>query len=223
MPKKDSPEIYIRKKRRILGELIKKAEIKSDKAFVSIHGSSKEMLLTYESEGLVAAINGSGTLGLDHQVCQEAVKLTNYVMEAGGIIINGGRNSGIMEATSRAAKDYSLGVIFPELEKKANAYGQKVIVNSPTPRNEILAICAPAIVIFRGGLGSLMMLMRAIVHIRNRVYHPEQPPQLLFVSNYWIGLLQVLFNLGCLPRDFIKEIIFFDRAEQIIAKLPKNN
>jgi predicted Rossmann-fold nucleotide-binding protein len=220
MPRLDLKKIYAERKRRVLGEVMKEAEVKSQNAWLRIHGSSKELLVTYESKGLVVAINGSGSLELGHTVCREASLLAEYIKKQGGIVLNGGRNTGVMEATSCAAGDQSLGVIFPEIEKQANKYGMKMMVNAPTPRIELLGTCAPIMVIFRGGLGSLMMLMRAIVHTRNRVYHPEQPPQLVFVSTYWIGLLNTMLNLGCLPREFLTELNFFDNADKIIEKIP---
>lgn len=215
-------DIYQKKKRRILGEILQKGESKSSNAWVSIHGSSKEYLLTYESEGLVVAINGSGTIKADHPQSQDAAKITEYVVNKGGLVINGGRKSGIMEASSKVGKEKSLGIIFPELEKEASKYGPIAKVNAPTPRIELLGTCAPIIVIFRGGLGSLMMLMRAIVHIKNLKYHhPALPPQLVFVSNYWIGLLTTLMNMGTIPKEFLAELHFFGSAEEVIKKIPE--
>lgn len=211
---------FAQKKWRTLGQVVREAEAKNANAWVQIHRSSHQDLVTYESRGLVVAINGSGSLHADHPQCQEAVALTEYVMGQGGVILNGGRNSGIMEASSRAAGEHAIGVIFPELRKEASAYGAKAIVNSPTPRIELLAVCAPIVVIFRGGLGTLMALLRSIVHLRNRPYHPELPPQTIFVSNYWIGLLTTMQNLGCLPREFLAELNFFDQAAQITKRLP---
>jgi len=213
--------IYEKKKRRVLGELMVEGELKTSKSWCYIHKSSKEDLMTYESKGLVVAISGSGNLPLDHQQSREASALAKAITEKGGIILNGGRSTGIMEATSRAAGENFVGILFPEIEKEFGKVGVKVLVNSPQPRIELLSTCAPSIVIFRGGLGTLMILMRAIVHIRNRKFHPEQLPQLVFVSNYWIGLLTTMMNLGCLPGEFLKELIFFDNSQQIISKLPK--
>lgn len=221
VPSKKLADIYIKKKRRVLGEMMQRAEVKNTNAWVSIHGSSKEFLLTYESKGLVIALNGSGTIKTDHPQAQDAAKVTKYVTDKGGIVINGGRKSGVMEASSKVGKEKCLGIIFPELEKEANKYGPKVKVNAPTPRIELLATCTPIIIIFRGGLGSLMMLMRAITHISNRKYHPEQPPQLVFVSNYWIGLLTTMMNIGALPKEFLAQLIFFGSAEEVIKKIPK--
>ncbi|MBU0597455.1 LOG family protein [Patescibacteria group bacterium] len=212
--------IYQKKKRRIIGELFNEAEIKNTSAWLTLHKSSKEKLITYESEGLVVSISGSGSLPADHNQCQQAAVLTEYVIKQGGIIMNGGRSSGIMESTSKIAKDKAAGIIFPELKKDASSFGEKIMVNSPQPRIELLATCSPIIVVFRGGLGTLMVLMRSIVHIRNRTYHPEQLQQMVFISNYWIGLLTTMMNLGTLPREFLTELKFFDQADNIIEKIP---
>ncbi|MFH1535131.1 MAG: LOG family protein [Patescibacteria group bacterium] len=213
-------DIYIKKKRRSVGEMIKPAEIRNTNAWLSIHGSSKEFLLTYESEGLVVSINGSGALKLDHTQCQEAARLAEYIMKQGGIVMSGGRKSGIMEAVSQVAKEKSMGVIFPELEKEQTKHGKIVITNAPTPRIEILATAAPIIVVFRGGIGSLMMLMRAITHHNNRKFHPKQPPQKVFVSNYWVGLLTSMINMGALPKEFVQDLQIFASADDIIKKIP---
>jgi len=216
----NTKDIYVKKKRRSVGEMIKPAEIKNANAWLSIHGSSKEFLLTYESQGLVVSINGSGALKQDHAQCQEAAKLTEYIMKQGGIVMSGGRKSGIMEAVSRVAKNNSLGVIFPELEKEQTKHGKIVVTNAPTPRIEVLATAAPIIVVFRGGIGSLMILMRAITHHNNRKFHPRQEPQIVFISNYWVGLLQSMINMGAMPKEFVSDLNVFATADDIIKKIP---
>ena len=217
-----SKEIYNKKKRRLIGELIEPAEIKTDKAWLSIHKSSKDDLLTYESSGLVVSINGSGTLPMEHHQCEEAGKLAQFVHAQKGIVMNGGRSSGVMGTSTIAADKQQAGIIFPELEKEKMIRGEKVVVNSPQPRIELLATCTPVIVIFRGGLGTLMILMRSIVHIRNREFHPDQLPQMVFVSNYWIGLLSTMMNMDTLPKEFLKELKFFNSASEVISNLPTN-
>lgn len=211
--------LFIKKKRRILGEIMREAELKSSHAWVYIHISHKDELMTYEGSGLVISVNGSGSLELDHTQCREAAKLAAWTAEQGGIVLNGGRNAGVMAASTAAAPKQTIGVIFPELESGANKKGSLVMVNSPQPRNEVLATCAPVVVAYRGGLGTFQVLMRAIVHLRNREYHAEQPPQLLFISNYWIGLLNAMMQLGTLPREFVKQIYFFSSTADVITTL----
>lgn len=218
--KNSSLNLYQKKKRRILGEILRAGELRADHAWVAVHPSSKQLLLTYESEGLVVSVNGGGEIDAHHQQAKDAALLTRYVVERGGIILNGGRSAGIMAASAQAAGDRCLGVIFPELQNQASQRGANVIVNSPTPRIELLATCAPIMVIFRGGLGTLMVLLRAIVHLKNRQYHPEQLPQLVFVSDYWIGLLTTMMNLGALPREFLEALRFFHEGAQILEQIP---
>lgn len=198
-------------------------QLKTAKAWLSIHSSSKDQLVTYESKGLVVSVNGSGSLSLDHPDSNEANKLGQFICQLGGIIMSGGRSSGIMESVARGAGQNYLGIVFPEVVKEGTKYGVQVVVNSPAPRIELLATCSPIIVIFRGGLGTLMVLMRSIVHLRNRKYHPEQLPQIIFVNNYWIGLLTTMMNMGCLPKEFLTELRFFDRTEQIIKEISSLN
>lgn len=223
MNKTNLKTIFDKKKRRLIGELIKPGEIKTNNAWLSIHKSSKDDLLTYESSGLVVSINGSGTLPLEHQQCKEAGHLASVINSQGGIVMNGGRSAGVMATSSLAADKQHAGIIFPELEKESQIKGQKIVVNSPQPRIELLATCTPIIVLFRGGLGTLMILLRSIVHLRNREYHPEQLPQLVFVSNYWIGLLSTMMNMKTLPKEFLSELIFFNSASDIITKLSNKN
>ncbi|MDD5040618.1 MAG: LOG family protein [Patescibacteria group bacterium] len=212
--------IFKKTKRRIIGEVLKTGEVRTDTAWVSVHTSSQKDMVTYEGEGLVVSINGSGSLPLEHAQCVEAQKLAGEIAKRGGIVMTGGRSSGIMEAAASAAGEKSLGVIFPEIEKDASRYGAKVVVNSPQPRIELLGTCSPVIVLFRGGLGTLMTLMRAIVHIKNRSYHLQQLPQLVFVSNYWIGLLHTMMNIDALPKEFLVELKFFNSADEVIKNIP---
>lgn len=212
--------LYVKTKHRVLGGILQEAELKTEHAWSTIHASSKDLLMTYESEGMVVSINGSGTLDVDHHQCILARELTQYIVSRGGIILNGGRSSGIMKASSEAAPENSIGIVFSEVAKEANEHGKKVVVQDPHSRIELLATAAPIVVVFRGGLGTLMVLMRSIAYLNNRRFHPEQPPQLIFVSNYWIGLLTAMMNLGALPKEFVQEIHFFERVDQIIKFLP---
>lgn len=208
------------RKRRILAEVLTPGRLSNGTSTVSIEASSKALLGTYQSRGLVVSINGSGTLQPGHPVIEEARRLATFVAAHDGILLHGGRDSGIMQAVAETAGTQSLGIIFPELEHQQAQGEATVVVNSPTPRIELLATCAPVIVIFRGGLGTLMVLMRAIVHLRNREFHPAQPPQLVYVSNYWVALLTTMMNMGALPREFLTGITIFERADQIVRALP---
>ncbi len=224
MPIKQNLEgIYNEKKWRVVGKIVKEAEVKNGNSWLRISKSSREEMVTYESKGLVASINGSGSLKQDHPQCQQAEQMGKFLMEQGGIVMNGGRSSGIMESSSKAAGDNSLGILFPEIEKENNSYGSKVVVSSPQTRIELLATCAPLVIVFRGGLGTVMVLMRSIVHLKNRKYHAQQLPQMVFVSNYWMGLLHTMMSLGAIPSDFLASLIFFSTAQDIIKRLPKQN
>ena len=222
MPTASSALIWKQKKRRIFGELITEATVRSKASWVAVHRSSKELLLTYESRGLVVSLYGGGELPADHPEIKTAVALATWVAGHDGIVMHGGRGSGIMEAVSVAAGKLCLGVLFSEIRGEAVKQGDNAVVNAPTPRIELLGTCAPVIVIFRGGLGSFQVLMRAIVHVRNRKYHPEQPPQLIFVSDYWIGLLTTMMNLSVLPREFLTELHFFHVLDDITKLIPSN-
>lgn len=210
--------LWEKRKRRILGEASTPIEVSSANAWVSIHGSSKEALLTYESRGLVVAVHGSGSLAATHPQVHEAEILAKQVQDRGGIVLTGGRNSGVMLGATKGAGDKSVGIIFPEL-KQETASPHIVIVNSPTPRIELLGTCAPVTVIFRGGMGTLMVLLRAIVHVRNRSYHKEQPHQVVYVSSYWIALLTSMMSMGALKREFLAQLKFFDTTSQIVPIL----
>lgn len=215
--------IFNKKKRRVIGEMVAPGEVRRAEARVSIQASSKQQLVTYESEGLVVAINGSGSIGMNHPHAEMARSIATAVTTAGGIIITGGRATGIMGAASAVAGDHALGVIFPELKSSATRAGALAVVNAPVARVELLATCAPVIILFRGGLGTMMGLLRAIVHLRNREYHPDQLPQYIFVNTYWVPLLSSMKNMGCLPKEYIQDIILFDTADDVLNRLSITN
>lgn len=220
---KKTDELYGKRKRRFLAEISESGELKRKNAWVSIHTSSKELLGTFESEGLVVSINGGGeSMTMEHPHAQDAIKLAEYVVAQGGIVVNGGRPKGIMEASSIGGGTSVLGVLFPEIDPKTKRLDHPyVMVNAPTPRIEILGTCPPVIVIFQGGLGTLQQVVRSIVHINNRKYHPDQMVQLVFISNYWMPLLQTLVNMHALPAEFLQSIAFFSNSDEIISALPK--
>lgn len=220
MPSNFTSTLFRQRKRRVFGELIKEAEVTNSNAWVTLHRSSKELLLTYESKGLVVSLNGGGGVETSHPDATHAATLAQAIVEAGGVVLNGGRSKGIMETATEAAGKNVLGVIFPELKSEMIKFGATAVVNAPTPRIDVLGTCAPIIVVFRGGLGTFQVLLRAIAHLKNRKFNPEQSPQMMFVSEYWVGLLSSMMNLGVLPREFLTELKFFSRAEQIISAMP---
>ncbi len=212
-------QLYLKKKRRFFGGLLQEAEATAPNAWLAIHCSSKDLLSTYESSGLVVSINGGGSTDAGHPDVDQARAVVAAVMERGGIVLSGGRTTGVMAASAEAPKGRAVGVIFPELRSESQE-GPVAIVNSPTSRTELLATCAPIVIVFRGGIGTFSVLLRAMIHQKNFHYHPEQPPQLLFVNDYWVGLLTTMVNMGAVPADFISGIVFFHDAAAIIKRIP---
>lgn len=216
-----SAELLAKRKRRSFGEVKQRQEVRCEHAWVSIHPSSKELLMTYESEGLVVCINGSGSLEQTHVQSEEAGLLAQEVVKRGGVVLNGGRKTGIMGSTTKAAKGAVLGVVHEQIATANEQAGvPKIVVSKSSSRNELLATCAPVIVIFQGGLGSTQQLIRAIVHVNNVQQEDDQLSHLLFVSTYWYPLLETLVNMGSIPREFLKDVFFFHRYEEVVEHLP---
>lgn len=210
-------ELYAQRKVRVLGKVEQKAETRNTAAWVTIHDSSKTFLLTYESKGLVVAINGGGGLKASHPAVQDGVALAKAVVEKGGCVLNAGRDTGIMQAVAEEVKDKCLGVLHAGQKAEANKFGPKVVVNMPAPRVELMAVSPPIVVVFQGGLGTFQILIRSIV---NLTAQDANLPQMLFVSSYWIPLLDTLCNLGIFSRKYLEQVYFFSSAEDIIAKIP---
>ncbi|MFA6511980.1 MAG: LOG family protein [Patescibacteria group bacterium] len=218
-----SGNLYDLRKRRFFGEVMQEAEIKREKAWAHLHKSSKELLGTFESEGLVVSINGGGEdMPMNHPHAEDAKKLAATIVELGGIVLNGGRKKGIMQASSKGGGQNVIGVLYPEIdEKKQRMKHEYAMVNSPSQRIEILATCPPIMVIFQGGIGTLQQLLRAVVHLHDHQYHPEQLPQMVFISNYWTPMLQTMVNMRALPAQYMENVQFFASADEVIAQLPK--
>ncbi|MFH1598166.1 MAG: hypothetical protein ABIB97_03795 [Patescibacteria group bacterium] len=213
--------LFAQRKVRVLGKIDQEAEVKNTKSWVTVHDSSKAFLITYESKGLVVAINGGGGLKLDHPAALDGIALAKAVVDWGGCVINAGRDTGIMKAVAEEVKDKCLGILYTEQKPHANKVGPKAIVNMPAPRVELMAISPPVVVIFQGELGTFQILIRSVVHMINKkITKEESAPQQVFVSSYWIPILDTLINIGVFKREYLSEINFFSTADEIIAKIP---
>jgi len=214
-------ELFVQRKVRVLGQVEEKAEANNDNSWVTIHDSSKNFLLTFESKGLVVAINGGGGLKADHPAVKDGVALAKAVVDWGGCVLNAGRDSGIMKAVAEEVKDKCLGVLYSAQKPEANQHGPKAIVNMPAPRVELMAISPPVVVIFQGALGTFQILIRSVVNHINKIISEEKgEPQQLFISTYWIPILDLLVNIGVFKREHLKGINFFSSADDILAKIP---
>jgi hypothetical protein len=43
---------------------------------------------------------------------------------------------------------------------------------------------------------------------------------MVFISNYWVGLLQSMINMGAMPKEFVQDLHVFSTAEDIIKQIP---
>ncbi|MBU1148668.1 hypothetical protein KKI23_01120, partial [Patescibacteria group bacterium] len=77
-------QLFAQRKIRVLGTVAEKAEVKNLDSWATIHDSSKPFLLTYESKGLVVAINGGGELSQNHPAIKDGEELAKAITGKGG-------------------------------------------------------------------------------------------------------------------------------------------
>ncbi|PIR97507.1 MAG: hypothetical protein COT91_01055 [Candidatus Doudnabacteria bacterium CG10_big_fil_rev_8_21_14_0_10_41_10] len=201
------------------GTCDKAVRVKNRRGWVKIRGSKTSGMLEFLSSGLVVAFNGAGDEPNGSPAYKDAFRLSRAIVDRGGVVLNGGRNTGIMQATGEAAGKACLGVNFAEQVKKnkAHSYGTRLVIH-PLTRLAILTWCAPVVVIYGGSLGTFHELVNALVAVKNHSLYGFAKPK-LFINEFWRKPLLQLIKSGIIPRSYIADCEFFSKSKDIIKQI----
>lgn len=202
----------------IPGTCDKEVSIRNRNGWVKIR-RTKSGALEFSCSGLIVAFNGGGDEPKDSIVYKDAYKLSRAIVDSGGLVLNGGRNTGIMLATGQAAGKMCLGVNFAaQVEKnKAHSYGKRLIVH-PLTRLAILTWCPPIVIVYKGGLGTFHELVNALVAIKNQALYGLVTPK-IYLSQFWRKPLLACVKAGVLPRPYVNAVVFFNNSDDVLKKI----
>jgi len=186
---------------------------------ISVGRSERAGMFKFKSAGLVVAFNGGGDEPKDTPAYIDASEISRAIVRAGGIVLNGGRNTGIMQATGEVAGKMCLGVNFPEQIKKAKAhnFGTRLVVH-PLTRLALLTWCPPIVIVYSGTLGTFHELINALVGIKNQSLYGITAPQ-LFISQYWKNALSEHVKSKVIPKSYLNDVVFFSDRRTVLKQL----
>lgn len=197
------------------GTVIHEGRVENAHGLVAIMKGVTTGEVEVKTNGLVVAIVGGGNLPQGDPVCFEAQKLATGVATRGGVLVNGGENSGTMLAVTEVEPKITLGVVCPYHEPIH--FGIKTVVNSYQTRKLILSVM-PIVVVFQGQVGTLDDLIGCIGWIKSLQKQNTEPPK-LWVHKYWWDVLDLLNSKGAIHEHVWDKIHRFTEVDEVLATL----
>ncbi|MBI5733545.1 MAG: LOG family protein [Candidatus Kerfeldbacteria bacterium] len=197
------------------GTVIHEGGVENKAGLVFVKEGVAKGEVEFKTDGLVVSISGGSTLPQGHPVCYEAEKLALGIVNKGGVLVNGGENSGTMLAVTSVAQDYTLGIHCPYHE--AIPFGAKTVVNSYQTRKMLISIM-PIVAVFPGQVGTLDELMTCIGWIKSLFKQNGVPPR-LFVHTYWWDVIELIYKKGAIQPNVWEHIKQFNEVDEIIKSL----
>jgi hypothetical protein len=122
------------------------------------------MALAKVKRQLIIGVMGGGNASPTHE--QMAYELGRYIAENNYILLNGGRNKGIMEASAKGTYDFgglTLGILPGKNLDNASDYIKiPVITGISDARNQINILTSNIIAVFQGGPGTISEIAFAL-------------------------------------------------------------
>ena len=121
------------------------------------------------SKYIVIGVMGGGSTSPESW--QEAYRLGSLIADQGWILLNGGRNVGIMEASAKGACDsggITVGILPDETDRQASAYVQiPILTGMGSARNCINVLSSRVVVACQGGAGTFSEIALALKYQRH--------------------------------------------------------
>ena len=152
---------------------------------------------------LIIGVMGGGSANKDD--VNAAYRLGGLIARNGWILLNGGRNSGIMEASAKGAFDkggLTIGIIPDEHQRRASRYVNiPILTGMRSARNCINALTSDVVVACPGGPGTLSEIALALKYDKLVILfnYPKNP---LFENYHQSGQLSYAGS----PEEVIERI-----------------
>ncbi len=122
----------------------------------------------------------------DRETISEAYALGKKIAEKGWVLLNGGRNKGVMEASAKGASNaggLTLGVLPGETDDGMSEYIQiPVFTGMGDARNVINVLSSDIVVVLNGGLGTVSEIVLALKNNKKTIlqnFSAKLPDRLL--------------------------------------------
>jgi uncharacterized protein (TIGR00725 family) len=160
---------------------------------------------------LIIGVMGGGQA--DAQSLQSAYRLGRLIARQGWVLLNGGRNCGIMDASARGAQEaggLTIGILPDANTEQASAYIRiPICTGMGSARNVINILSSDIVVACQGGAGTLSEIALA-------VKHAKQVITLGFDASGALDLLGSAPKVLCAgtPEEVIRMILAHDPQER---------
>ena len=113
---------------------------------------------------LIIGVMGGGSA--DNETVQNAYQLGNLIAARGWILLNGGRNAGVMEASAKGAREnggITVGILPDETARAASRFIQiPILTGMGNARNSINVLSSHVVVACPGGTGTISEIALAL-------------------------------------------------------------
>ncbi|MFZ2189615.1 MAG: LOG family protein [Candidatus Magasanikiibacteriota bacterium] len=206
-------------KKTLFGNINKTIKLKNYKAVLFIKKNPNNKI-EFVTNGLVVAFNGGGKIKENSKKFLAAKNISEIITKAGGIVMSGGRNTGIMEAVSLGGKKNALGVVFKEQIKKqvVSKHCQHIIVDGPTTRLSLLTEFPNFVIVYEGGIGTLHEIMNILVACKNTIKYNMPAPKII-MDQYWKKFIDNFIKNKILDKNYLFSLSYFKNISDIKKQL----
>lgn len=169
----------------------------------------------------VVTIFGSSSSKPDGDTYKMAFKLGSLLAQAGFTVCNGGY-SGIMEASSRGAKESggkTIGITTEAFKQRSTSpwIGQEIKTNDYIERLDKLIKNADAFVVLKGGIGTLSEL--SLVWCLNVIGEIRKP--IILIGDSWKKAIEKMQKYVMIDYKEIQEFTIVDTPESAVEILKR--
>lgn len=193
------------------GKAIQESEVKNAKGSCTVRNTKEPGEVEIVHEGLVVSICGGASFSSENEVYKDVGDFTKYIVDKGGVLINGGENYGSMIAASEAEPEKVLGIACRH--HKIIPYGPKAIIHNFFTR-KMMIISAPGVVVYEGGTGTLDEMIGAIGYVKSSQRQGIAPPE-VYISSFWESIYKAIVKRDILPKNIKEHIHIFSDIEDL--------
>ena len=195
------------------GSVVTLAALQRGSARVQVE-QADEATVRLATSGFVVSLCGGGNAEPGSEPYAQAGELAHLVVQAGGMVVNGGENAGVMLASTQAIPDATLGIACPY--HVLSPHGAKAIVTSYQTRKMLLT-AMPTVVVFPGQVGTLDELVTTIGWMKSLAKQGTAQPPKLFVHRFWVDVLELLGRKGAVQRSVLDGITVFSKPHEVVS------
>jgi len=196
----------------IPGKCLKELVVQKTKASWSVRNAEITGKVEVRWSGLVLSICGGAEVVEGRNTWNEVVEMTRIIAHQGGLVVNGGQDSGVMLASAKNFPENTIGLVVPQT--KTSKLGNYAVVEDYSTRTTI-ATKHPNVVVFEGGVGTTEEWAMVLREIKESLAANVKPPT-LYLHEYWKPVFNSLWDIRSMPKRIMDQVKFFSHSKEVI-------